>query len=264
MINPDNLPSIRCRLLASDVTGIAEAGAVTTWTDRINSYAFTQGTAGQRPLFYGATTAHTINGKPTIHFDGVDDLLRYVGTMTTATTGYIGMVIRPHSGIAQDIITSADEATAVRYFAGPYITSVSSIARVAVQQRDNDTADNIYGDNAAITVEDPCFLECGSSGTAWALRVNGTLTTLTTTTGSNTGDWFGDTSLRDSVVLGALKRTTEAGFFSGDIAEVIICDAGLPTEYREALQQYIGNTYGHQLTKRVTVPVPRPRFNTGR
>jgi hypothetical protein len=47
------------------------SGAISAWTDRLNSYSMTQGTAAARPAF----NATGLNGKPCATFDGGDDAL---------------------------------------------------------------------------------------------------------------------------------------------------------------------------------------------
>jgi hypothetical protein len=47
--------------------------------------------------------------------------------------------------------------------------------------------------------------------------IDGIPVALTVTAGSNTGDWFGDITLRDNLTLGAIKHTSVAEYANGEI-----------------------------------------------
>jgi hypothetical protein len=64
--------SLILRLLGSNITGVADGGAVQTWTDTSGlAHDATQGTLAARPEFILASA--NFNGQPTVAFDGVDD-----------------------------------------------------------------------------------------------------------------------------------------------------------------------------------------------
>lgn len=70
-LNPAHL-GCQVALDARFITGIANGGAVATWTGRANtSINATQGTVANQPSFQTAG----INGNPTVRFDGTNDVL---------------------------------------------------------------------------------------------------------------------------------------------------------------------------------------------
>lgn len=70
--SPRNLPGLQLWLRAQDITGIANGGAVTTWSDRSgNGNNVTQGTAAARPTWQ----RNVQNGKAAVRFDQTDDQL---------------------------------------------------------------------------------------------------------------------------------------------------------------------------------------------
>lgn len=59
---------------ADDTGNPADGGAVTSWTSRINSYALAQSTAARIPTYKESTSNLGSAGKPSILFDGGDEL----------------------------------------------------------------------------------------------------------------------------------------------------------------------------------------------
>lgn len=69
---PESISGLKAWLNASRITGIADGGTVTTWTDLTgNGNSPTQATAGKRPLY----KANIINGQAVVRGDGSDDFL---------------------------------------------------------------------------------------------------------------------------------------------------------------------------------------------
>lgn len=244
--DPGDLAGIAIWLRADDI-GQADASAVASWVDRIGSYDFAQSAAGQKPTFYTSTSARLINGQPTVSFDGTDDLLRYAGIVGTPTSGHVIVVCQitvPAVAAATSLFSSADESTTLYYWSQSLYRPTSDTL-ITVQQKNNDTQDLIDGTTTALTTGTDYVLEAASSGTAYTLRVNGTSQTKNAVSGADTGDWFGDTPNRDSLVVGALKRSSEVQFVAADIAEVIVVnDSTISAGDRSSLNSYLTSRYG--------------------
>lgn len=245
-ILPSALTGIAWWLRADDLNAAADASSVSSWVDRIASYNFAQATGSKQPTFYKTTSARLIGGKQTVSFDG-GDLLRYAGIIGSPTSGHIIVVCQintvPGVGGNAMIVTSADEATTTRVTDASLARPTSDTLAQWIQ-RDNDTGDTLRGDTALNATVD-YVLEFASSGTLTSMRVNGVAQTITVAAGVNNGDWVGDTSARDSVCVGARKNTSEAAFFAGDIAEIIVInDATMTAGERAGLSVYLTNRYG--------------------
>lgn len=236
--SPDRLSNLGLRLVASDLAQ-ADASATSSWTDRVAASAFTQATGAQQPLYYTSTSTHLIGGRPCVHFDGVNDLLRYTGDLTSALLGHVFIIAKPHA-VAADVglLTTADEAGTQRFL----LAMATATSKVRAQQRNADTLDQVNGDTTLVA-DTNYLLEWASDGSAYSMRVNNTVQGKTVVSGADLGDWFGDTTLRDNVVVGALKRTTESNFFSGDIAEIIGLTDAISATDRISLNAYITSTY---------------------
>lgn len=243
---PDAIGGLVARLLASDVAQ-ADNTAVSSWTGRVSAFAFTQATGSKQPTYYSSTSAHLINGQPTVYFDGTDDLLRYNGLVTSASSGHLIAVVRMVAltvGTTGTVACTADEASTARYLYWGVDRPVSD-GRVNLSQRNNDTAENLSSTTTAVPIAAGAVaLEWASDSSAYSFRVNGTTQSKTVTAGADNGDWAGDTSARDNTVVGCLKRTAEINFGNFDAAELLWVDGALSAGDRTELNSYINTQYG--------------------
>ena len=124
-----------------------------------------------------------------------------------------------------------------------YFDFKANSGKLQLGQRDADTVSQANGHSV---INDGSFyvVVLRSNGSAWDMLLNTTAQTLSVTSGSNNGDWLGDTAGRDSFVVGCLKRTTEAAFLEGSVAEVLLYDRALTDgEYTALYQGYLAPRY---------------------
>jgi len=225
-------------LSAEDVGG-SDGSVISAWVSREgNSYLFHQNNLSKQPVL--KTGANGINGYSVVRFDGSDDLLAYNGTLTTATDGVVVALIRLSSGFAayQTVLASCDVGASTRYFALRAYEDIDPRFAISIAQRDNDTAEDMYG-NSEVTSDVPYVMSWISTGTEYRMRHNGVEQSVNIQAGANNGDWFGDTTQRDTVTLGALQRNTEAQFLKGDICELVICAPNISSADLSRLEQYM-------------------------
>lgn len=197
--------------------GYADTNPISLLSDQtVNNADLTQ-TLTKRPLY--DTDAHA-SGYAI--FDGTNDLLVYTAAnaISTASSGEFYCVIRPSSVTGtQAIFCTADEATATKL-----LSIQLNGAYLEIAQNDGGTEDRVTATTTAMSIGTSYVIGVISTGTAWQLRVNGISETLTVASGTNSGDWFGDTSARDNATLGARKTTTENTFLNGYIGEAFLID----------------------------------------
>ena len=122
------------------------------------------------------------------------------------------------------IFGSSDQGTSTSYI---YALVRSATSRLSIAQRNAaSTLNNIEG-TTVLSINTWYHIGVTSSGTAWALYVNGVAESLTVLSGANTGDWFADTTLRDNFTIGALKHSSVVNYFPGSIAAVRLYDRAL-------------------------------------
>ena len=182
--------------------------------------SFDQRTTSQQPV----VTPAVFRGKPGISF-ATDDLLRSIlGPYLVGSSGMIMGFFRFTVLAAANaaLFSSSDEATdtSVLNFVARNTDADPTIT--FFQRNAGDVSDALTAINQTQLVAAVTYLHIWrSDGTTYSARVNGRPQPLTVAAGANTGDWFGDTTLRDNVVIGAWKRTTEVQFISARVALIL-------------------------------------------
>ncbi|MBU4480668.1 LamG domain-containing protein, partial [Patescibacteria group bacterium] len=167
------------------------------------------------PTWKSASQCHT---GACLSFDGTDDYVSQTisGFRSSDSAGTVSAWIKTNNSGTINILTSADEATAVYYL----IFKLTS-GKLGVQQLNNDTQDLVQG-TTSIADNLWHYVAVVSNGSTYSLYVDGKAESLTVDSGSNSGDWFADTLNRDNLMIGLLKRTTSTGFFNGSVDDVRI------------------------------------------
>jgi sulfur carrier protein ThiS len=163
----------------------------------------------------GSPTYRPVAG---VTLDGLSQYLRRAeaGWNDDDEDGMITALVRVDAiGAAQTIFASADEATDVRYFK----LSINASGKLELSQRNNDTADVVEG--GTVLVADAWYHVAATvDASGWHLYVDGVEESLTTTSGTNSGEWLADVDDRDNVLVGALRRTTVTDYLDGDVKDV--------------------------------------------
>jgi hypothetical protein len=163
--------------------------------------------------------ADAIVGGRWMTFDGTGDyLLNSTGNWRSSDSGgAIEAWVRPGAiGAGRCIFSSNDTATANYYV----ILDLAPGGTIRFYQRNADTADQVQG-STVLVANRWYHVVVASSGTAYSMYINGADEgTLTVLNGSNAGDWFADTTLRDNVAIGAFARNTVGSYWTGDIGLV--------------------------------------------
>jgi hypothetical protein len=140
-------------------------------------------------------------------------------------------------GAEQVIFSSSDEASNVRWFQ----LAISATNLLEVHQEDNDVADVVEGDTV-FAASAWRFVTLVSTGAAYLLYVDGVAETLNVTSGANGGDWLGDTSARDNVMIGAYEELAGvSGDFGGTVRDVRYYSRALSS--REIYSDYLAGLF---------------------
>lgn len=213
----------------------AVGGSGATWVDRVNSIALGQTTSASRP----SVDIDGANGRPSLNFDGTNDYLTVNNLVSSTTKGCVVAVVRVVSpNVYQAFWSSADNASTSRYLFG-----LTETGPIEVQQNNGGTYNAVKG-SASLVANTLTILEWASNDTAYELRVNNAVQSLSTYSGSNSGDWFGDTSSRDHFAMGALQRSNLSAYLTGRIAFLCVCNTPLSSGDRAALYGWLSSYYG--------------------
>ena len=162
-----------------------------------------------------ATNANTYH----LHFDGTADyLLRNIPAWNSADSqGTIVAWIYNDDVSGDEVIFSSSDTAGTT----TYLQLLMSGANIEVNQKNGDTEDSITG-GTTLSASTWYMVAVTSTGSAYALYVNGAAESLTVNTGSNGGDWLSDTSsaARDNISIGVRKDDTPDLFFDGRIMQV--------------------------------------------
>lgn len=229
-LDPKDVSGLQNWLRADDCAAVGDGNPVTNWVDRIGGYVFTEAT--NKPLYQ----ANGVGGQPALDFNGSSHQLARSGNLFSNTDGSVFLVINA------DTVSSIQTLYANRLGGGTRLVYFGNIGTggVQVRQRNADTADSIRGPNTLSAATDSVW-NFRSTGTAYAMQVNGVGQTKTVLAGADTGDWYGDTSSRDLVVVGS---NGVGEFFNGRIAEILDYDHDLTVAELLVVKSYLRGRYG--------------------
>jgi hypothetical protein len=171
-----------------------------------------------------------------LNHDGTDDyeLCNVADFRSADSAGTISAWIKT-TNKDHYILASGDTGSDTRYFG--FRTRAADGLLQSIQ-RNNDTQDTCIG-TIAVNTGQWVHVVLLSTGSAYKMYVNAVEDTVTAIAGSNTGDWFADTSDRDNVTIGRLATNTFYGIFTGLIAEVRVYSSALSAA--QIAELYAGN-----------------------
>jgi hypothetical protein len=208
----------------SDATAVA-GETVKTWQDQSgNNYHLTQATDGLRPI-YRATEA-TLNSKPVLDFDGVDNfLLRTTDTILgTGRTIFCAWTLRSGTSATGDLFSGG--AGDVALFRG----NSESVAGVSMNKR---MWNGSYSTNIVYEYAVGYYSTFVYNGLTSVHYRNGVSAFAGSTTGSGAGL---------GISIGA--RYTGLNPEKMYLAEFIVYDSVLSAPNREAVELYLKTKYG--------------------
>jgi hypothetical protein len=188
-----------------------------------NSRHLVQATSGFRPQL----RTNVVGSLPVIRGDVSDDFLS-LAAVPTDTAGAVILVFRmatsPTNG--QTILNCSDQASTTRFLRWHYASSGTIWQQ---EQRNNDTLDRIPS-SSTVSANNTYLMEHVSSGTAYTMRIDDINQTITPSSGTDSGDWFGDTANMDSITLLAHYTTAFAMPWKGDFCEALIISGAVTAQ----------------------------------
>jgi len=147
---------------------------------------------------------------------GSTDFMRVVSTFRTGDSSGSIFFWFNADNVAGDVLISYDNGASTHRL-NIATTVVSGSIYAAIASVLSGTTDHVRG-GTAITAGAWHHYAFVSTGTAWAIYLDGVLQTLTTVSGSNTGNWFAD--LTSATTLRVGENAIQTIFFEGTIAEI--------------------------------------------
>lgn len=209
-VNPEDIPGMLAAWIADDI-GASDGAAVASWTDRVAGFNLAQTTGASQPLY--RTTG--VGGQPAVDFDGTDDSLVYTAADPISVThsGHVFAVVVLDTVAPFGTVWSSEDTSTASRILGEVVGS----GKVRIIQDDGSGSAGIEG-HTILSTATPYLIEWASDGSAYELRVNGVVQTLTAISGSNDGDWFDATTSRVNFVAGEQG----ANFINGKLAALFV------------------------------------------
>jgi hypothetical protein len=212
----------------------AETVALRSWAERTAGLVSARGRSdGLSPNF---------NGRPTLTFDGIANLLRYAGELTAATKGCCVMIFRfvTLASPLDVIFGTSDEATLAKYGllykrtgadgGTPCFEITNGLNRVFISHVFAAATNYLW-----ITQSDD---------SSYAMRLNRTAYAINVDTGADDGDWFGNQADRDNFIIAAWKGTLELYQANIEVAEILLYDRDLTASELQRIENYSNFYYG--------------------
>jgi len=217
----------------------ANSGFVVTWYDQsTNARNATQTTAANQPRIINAGTVERIAGEPSIFFDGTNDNLR-----ADAVSSDFNGEDKSFSNFVISNKTNTNTVGVVSSFGrstndNPIIGfRYNSSALFEFQIRDNGGVNIIRNSNISYTANTNYLYTTLTNGATVNLFINSVNRSPAVNT-TNVG-----TLTLNTYAIGALARTTVAGFYGGYVSENIIYALD-QTSNRTGIETNINNYYG--------------------
>jgi hypothetical protein len=212
--------------------------------DRIGSFDAAQADSGKQPLY----RTSGIGGQPAVDFDGSNDQLVYAAAdpVSTAQSGHVFAVVLADSpGLT--VWSSGSNLAQNRYIYGVFRAGnpLGTGDWIQIGQRNNDTADTVLSEATATVINVAYLTEWASDAADYHLRIDNALQSLAVTNGTDSGDWFGDTTSRAWFTFGCIKHAgLELSRFDGKIAMLLVVDGAISSGDRTALNSWVADKYG--------------------
>lgn len=264
---PYTLAGLILDLDADDLRSeLADAAAVTTWTDRSgNANHVTQSVAGNKPLFN--YTNEAMNGHASVDFTKANShylagsAIPICTTLSGADKPFtVFVVVRRSTKVsAEEMLWSLGNSAQASqsYIAGGYTYANSNSQRPRFRIRDDVPAAEFAPSNGTVEITDfsPQVLCYSASGTAANHYVVGASQNPlydATVSSSVTTDYSAQGTITvDRFAIGAFHRSTVTLPLQGEISRVLIYNRELSASERQRICQHLWNRY---VVRGITAP----------
>ena len=207
----------------------------------------------------GFGESNLTNGKRgmALDFDGIEDYLEVTdGKIDNSTNGTISAWINLNGLPDNDAIFGygGGVSASAGLFSFRVVSTGGSKYVLSMAKRDDGETLNSIEGATNLSQSTWYHIAVTSNGTGWKLYLNGVSETLSVTSGSNNGDWLGDTEVSetDKTTIGALQNNGATGYYlKSKIDEVIIFNRELNQSEISALYNNSANRLFNNFT---TIP----------
>jgi hypothetical protein len=219
---PRSIASLQLWLDASQITGLNDGDAVTTWADLSgNGNDATQATGSKKPTYQ----TNELNGRPVVRFDGVDD---WVESPLSFSSDFLTVFAVVKRG-AGNVPLSLNGGSGDDYNSAAYAELLRDGSGGFGAYRNNlNLAGATYASGYKVIVQT-------FDGAVMSHWLNGTQGTNRVSTGTFSPSF--------ATVGAALVASVKAAFLSGDVAELGVAASTISSGRSLALQAYLNEKW---------------------
>jgi hypothetical protein len=213
---------------------------VSAWLDKSPSaLSLVQATDGNRPT-YGATEWGGV--KPGVTFARASSQRLAAAWATLGQTGEVYAVVIPDAMASGERALMAWDGTGSNRLVLYHAINNGAGKSLGLDVHDGAAARQVRG-ASLIEGSTPQLWSWRSSGTAYAVALDGTDETLAVLSGSNDGAWWSDLASITTVIVGC--RNDQAGdFLGGTVGEIVAFAGTLTAAQRTSLLAYFAERWG--------------------
>lgn len=204
--------------------GVADGDPIQTYEDSsTNRKIFLNSVRAEQPQF--SPSVAVLNNRDALLFSG-GQLLQLAESYLTGSEGLFACVFRltDLSDTNQRLFSSSDTATAdSRMSFTGYRTSGDPDIRIR-HESSNTVNYDIRTNTTDILVNTNYLLIISSNDSLIKVELNGAAQSIVTTSGTNGGQWFGESAARDNCLIGALRHTGDGNHMTGYIARMLVAN----------------------------------------
>ena len=188
---------------------------------------------------YNPSGGHDGNGA--YEFDGMGDYIRVAESDFEGSNqqGTVAAWIKTSDNSHITWLSSADESSIDYFISFSLLDAGSGDLRAGLQ--DSDDGGFYQHGNTTINDGEWHHVVISSDSNLYKIYVDGVENSITSQGGGNGNDgaWFADIPNRDNLIMGALKRSSEANFWNGSIDDVMIFGKALSATEVGEIYDYV-------------------------
>src|SRR5690606_14770712 len=191
---------------------------------------YTQFSDGQQPLL----VPEVFGDKPGIFFDG-NDFLRNDTQNPGGSSGVLVALIRPTESVSGTRSIFAESSLSISNL---HVRATINDGNLAYGTRNGATVNTARSNTTVLQPDQDYIVVWRSNGSSWSFQVNEINQSVTTSSGTNTGAWYGFTSGPATSIGATLLTGNPTDYFTGYIGGMFLTTSNITDQQLGKLVQH--------------------------